>query len=231
MQNMVWAATFDSHACFGLPDLTWQLNYFIVEFWISIHSDSNRSKSSILKNFTLPTFPWIQIGDLLQNFIMEMKEILSSQPRHLIKSPPNNVSHKIFTLKAVSAFRRFISWKQVTQSVLCEFIPTGESRTEIFSLAKTKSYRKIAQYYFSVIFAAIYALYLVLQLIYRLHYCSSSVSQHRLQCNVVDTLWTFLWGAYFSWSTGNYVNAIKKDRDAVRFISGMVRLDNNFAGG
>jgi hypothetical protein len=50
--------------------------------------------------------------------------------------------------------------------------------------------------------------------------------------NWVDVLWTFLWGIYYLWSFGVYVNTVTNQHhhDAVVFMMGTIQLDKHFSG-
>ncbi|OXA57429.1 hypothetical protein Fcan01_06638 [Folsomia candida] len=124
------------------------------------------------------------------------------------------LSGKMFTPNAVSTLRRFIGWRQITQSIICEW-DDGNS-----SLKLIRKQTKILRFSFGVLLGSIYSIYLVLRLVTLL-----SSSSH---FSIVDVLWTFLWGLYYLWAVGNYINTVLKQKDAVFFFMGMIHLDRHF---
>lgn len=133
-----------------------------------------------------------------------------------VNSKMDLLSGKMFTPNAVSTLRRFIGWRQITQSIICEW-DDGNS-----SLKLIRKQTKILRFSFGVLLGSIYSIYLVLRLVTLL-----SSSSH---FSIVDVLWTFLWGLYYLWAVGNYINTVLKQKDAVFFFMGMIHLDRHFEG-
>jgi hypothetical protein len=122
----------------------------------------------------------------------------------------------VFTPRTLSALKRFVSLKQKTNSNLCEW-------HEEKLLVVTSPLKK-CKFYFSVFLSFVYALYIAFQLIIQLGW-------HRGESkNFVDIFWTFLFGVYHWWMTGNNLNTILKQNDSITFIRGMIELDSFFGG-
>ncbi|OXA57443.1 hypothetical protein Fcan01_06902 [Folsomia candida] len=77
-------------------------------------------------------------------------------------------------------------------------------------------------FFFAGSLSAIYAVYLAFQMVAQLIWNTGESK------NFVNIFWTFLWGLYYWWATGNNLNIFVRQDDADTFIGGMVQLDSHF---
>lgn len=124
---------------------------------------------------------------------------------------------KVFTARVLIAFKRLIRNKQVTHSVLCEW---HDKKGKV--LVHTKSSFQKCMFFFAGSLSAIYAVYLAFQMVAQLIWNTGESK------NFVNIFWTFLWGLYYWWATGNNLNIFVRQDDADTFIGGMVQLDSHF---
>jgi hypothetical protein len=125
----------------------------------------------------------------------------------------------IFTPSTISTISRFITLRQTTQSVLCRWEQSSGT------LKLVQGLKPKIKFYLGLVILGLYSWYCVLRLIYDL--ASFSHSQN---VGGVDILWTFLWGLYYTWSFGIYINTAFNQEDSIDFIMAMIRADKHLLG-
>lgn len=117
--------------------------------------------------------------------------------------------NSVFTPGVLLSFKKFISRRRMTNSILCEW-------DEVVRLKQLSSKINRLKFYLSALVTFFHALYLTSA-------TSSQIVRHK---SVMNLLWTFLWGLYYIWATGNNVNIMIMQDDSVQFIRGMIQLDS-----